>query len=81
MLRVAMYCLRAINQGMERRAALEPAEPALHIAQQEKCVMLPCLGYFETEALKPSHNIQSKKCQCGESLDNHICPTGLFRFK
>lgn len=33
------------------------------------------------EALKPSHNIQSKQCQCGESLDNHICPTGLFRFK
>ena len=25
------------------------AEPALHIAQQAKCAMLPCLGYLESE--------------------------------
>jgi len=33
MLRVMMACLPAIQQGMERRAALDTAEPALHIKQ------------------------------------------------
>lgn len=27
----------------------EQEEPALHIAQQAKCAMLPCLGYLESE--------------------------------
>jgi hypothetical protein len=32
------------------------------------------------EALTKAPNTQSKQCQCGCALQDHICPTGLLRF-
>ena len=35
---------------------------------------------LKEELAQRANNTQSKQCQCGCDLQDHICPTGLLRF-
>jgi hypothetical protein len=40
---------RKYREVKYRERTADIKEPALHINQQAKCAMLPCLGYLESE--------------------------------